>query len=155
MLDLVTLPDDRLHEVSEPVKNIDGSIANLAKDMISTMQLSKGIGLAGVQVGRLIRMFVVQVPEEQPLVFINPIILDKSTEVNGYEEGCLSIPGVYADVSRPSQVQVTAWNEQGKEFGFEADGLLARVIQHEYDHLEGKLFYEACMQMYLDRAKYR
>ncbi|KGE70722.1 peptide deformylase [Spirochaeta lutea] len=142
MLDLVTLPDDRLHEVSNPVANIDGTLEKLVHDMIETMQLSKGIGLAGVQIGRMDRLFVVGVPDDKPRAFINPIITARSSELSDYEEGCLSIPGVYADVTRPESVQVTAWDEQGREFSLEASGLLARVIQHEYDHLDGTLFYE-------------
>ena len=142
MLDLVLLPDERLHEKSAPVGNIDGELADFVQSMISTMQTAKGIGLAGVQVGRMQRLFVVQVQEQDPLVFINPEISALSEETWEYEEGCLSIPGVYADVVRPEKLQVRAWNEQGKEFSIEAAGLLARVIQHEFDHLEGTLFYE-------------
>jgi len=124
------------------VEIIDGTIVDLAQHMIQTMIDAKGIGLAGVQVGKLLRIFVVQVGDSEPQAFINPEITGTSEETGDYEEGCLSIPGVYADVVRPLALQISYWNLQGKHIIQEADGLLARVIQHENDHLNGKLFYE-------------
>jgi peptide deformylase len=142
MLNLVILPDQRLHEPSLPVESIDGALAEYVEKMIATMQEAKGIGLAGVQVGFLQQVFVVQVPDQSPQVFINPEILATSQELSTYEEGCLSIPGVYADVVRPKALEIQAWNVKGELVKGEIDGLLARVFQHEFDHLNGTLFYE-------------
>ena len=104
------------------------------------MHKGKGVGLAGPQVGLLERIFVVHVEGDEPRVFINPSILETSAETSKHEEGCLSVPGVWADVIRPEKVKVQAWNEKGRPFTIEVNGLLARVILHEYDHLEGVLF---------------
>lgn len=142
MLDLVILPDERLHRISSPVASINGELASYCDEMIETMHEGSGIGLAGVQVGRMENLFVVHVPDDHPRVFINPEIHGFSETLAPYEEGCLSIPGVYAEVHRPEAVQVRAWDQNGREFDLEADGILARVIQHEYDHLQGKLFYK-------------
>ena len=142
MLNVVMLPDDRLHRPSSPVANMSDELIDYCDAMINTMHEHRGIGLAAVQTGRMETFFVVQVPDDKPQVFINPeIIAVSDTRVFG-EEGCLSIPSVYADVERPHAVQIRAWNRRGKEFMLTAEGLLSRVIQHEYDHLEGKLFYE-------------
>lgn len=110
--------------------------------MLQTMHEAKGIGLAGPQVGLMERLFVVHVPDDIPRVFINPRLVALSPDEGAYEEGCLSIPGVWADVKRPLGVSVEAYDEQGRSFSLDADGVLARVIQHEYDHLEGVLFFE-------------
>lgn len=142
MLDIVILPDDRLYNVSSPVRNIDGELAQYCERMVKAMHAHDGIGLAGVQTGRMENIFVVHVPEDVARVFINPEILAVSDNYLSYEEGCLSIPGVYADVGRPDGVEIRAWDQKGKEFTLPAEGLLARAIQHEYDHLQGKLFYE-------------
>jgi len=108
--------------------------------MLEAMDHGKGVGLAGVQVSRLLRLFVTRVPNDMPRVFINPDILETSIEVEPFEEGCLSIPGIYTDVIRPSSVRVQAWNQKGRPFTLNADGYLARVIQHEFDHLNGVVF---------------
>ena len=108
--------------------------------MIETLRKSGGVGLAGPQVGVKMRIFVSLTPKEGPLVFINPSIIETSSEVSPYEEGCLSLPGVWGDVIRPKSVVVQAWNPKGRPFTIEAAGVLARVVQHECDHLEGKLF---------------
>ncbi|MFW5800392.1 MAG: peptide deformylase [Spirochaeta sp.] len=140
MKNLVLLPDELLYVRSEPVESINNEIRELAEEMIETMREARGIGLAGVQVGELRRLFVCEVGDEKPMVFINPSILETSLDEVKYEEGCLSIPGVYADVKRPESIKVQAWNERGRPFNIEADGMLARVILHEYDHLNGVLF---------------
>ncbi len=140
MLKIVTHPDPILRETSAPVKDIDGQIAQLAQDMVDTMHYGQGIGLAGVQVGRLYRIFVTHVTNDKPRVFINPQIVETTPEVTEYEEGCLSIPETYASVDRSAGVKVQAWNERGRSFNLDADGLLARVILHELDHLNGVLF---------------
>ncbi len=129
-----------LRQVAQPVENIDGRMAQLADDMIQTMIAGNGIGLAGPQVGVKERIFTVKVGDEEPMVFINPEIISTSVEISTYEEGCLSIPGQYADVKRPQAVQVQAWNRRGRPFTIEASGILATVIQHELDHLNGILF---------------
>lgn len=133
-------PDEILYQNAEPITNIDEGIADLAESMIETMHRSNGIGLAGPQVGLLKRIFVVHVEGDKPRVFINPQILRTSLEEVDIEEGCLSIPGIYAHVRRPEIIEVQAFNERGRPFTIETDGLLARVVQHENDHLNGVLF---------------
>ena len=119
--------------------------------MVETMREAKGIGLAGPQVGRMERLFVVQVPDDEPRVFINPRIVAASPEEGPYEEGCLSIPGVYADVQRPLAITVEAWDQHAKPLRLDADGILARVILHEYDHLNGVLFIDHLSQRRRER----
>lgn len=120
--------------------DLDSAVMAFAKDLIDSMHLGKGVGLAAPQVGVLDRVFVVHIDGDVPRVFINPSIIETSSELSEYEEGCLSIPGMYAQVIRPAYVKVQAWNERGRPFNLTAEGFLARVIQHEYDHLEGVLF---------------
>jgi peptide deformylase len=100
----------------------------------------KGVGLAAPQVGLLQRVFITHAEGDQPRVFINPAIIWTSQEQVKYEEGCLSLPGLWAEVVRPQSIKIQAWNEKGRAFTLEASGILARVIQHEHDHLEGMLF---------------
>lgn len=140
MLTIYTLPDEVLRRTSDPIEEIDDETKQLALDMIDTMHAGNGIGLAGIQVGINKRLFVVHVSKDKPRVFINPEIIETSVEEVEYEEGCLSIPGVYADVRRAAAVKIQAWNERGRPFKLDADGLLARVILHENDHLNGVLF---------------
>jgi peptide deformylase len=137
---LVIHPDELLREKSEKITDINGEIIELAQDMITTMREARGIGLAGVQVGVLQRLFVTHVSRDKARVFINPTIIETSVDQVDYEEGCLSIPAIYADVTRPESVRVQAWNERGRPFTMTIDGLLARVVQHELDHLDGVLF---------------
>lgn len=140
MIDLVYVPDDVLVTKASPVKEIDEETKNLAEQMIEAVQFYEGIGLAAPQVNVLKRMFIVYLRDDKPRVFINPEILATSMEENVIEEGCLSIPGIYADVKRPASITVQAFNEKGKPFSLDADGMLARVILHEQDHLNGVLF---------------
>ncbi|MDR0387177.1 MAG: peptide deformylase [Treponema sp.] len=137
---ILVLGDELLYQKAAPVKKIDKSTEELARNLVETLHEGKGIGLAGPQVGIPERIFAVHVEGDVPRIFINPSILETSQELVKYEEGCLSIPGIYVDVVRPKTVKVQAWNEKGRPFTLEADGILARVIQHEYDHLEGSLF---------------
>ncbi len=140
MLDIVTLGDDVLREQVDEIQDVNGEIAELAQSMLSTMYTGDGVGLAAPQVGLLKSLFVCHVNGDQPRVFINPQIIGTSQEMLPYEEGCLSIPGVYGDVIRPASITVQAINERGRPFKVDAEGMLARVIQHEMDHLKGVLF---------------
>jgi peptide deformylase len=137
---IVTLGEQILRSRSEPVADIDGDLNSFVGQMFEAMYDGRGIGLAAVQVGSLIRVFVTHVPDDEPRVFINPQIIETSVEQWKYEEGCLSIPGLNADVVRPRYVRVQAWNARGRPFTIEVEGVLGRVIQHEQDHLEGVLF---------------
>lgn len=140
ILDVVKLGQDILREKSEPIPEVTDEIRTLAEDMFETMIATEGVGLAGPQIGKNIRIFVAIADDDVRRVFINPQIIKTSEELSDYDEGCLSIPQVYETIRRPAKVTVQAINEHGKPFTLEADGLLARIIQHEYDHLEGILF---------------
>jgi peptide deformylase len=139
-MEILTLGNDTLRQKAVPILDMNGETKAFALEMIEAMRAGKGIGLAAPQVGVLSRVFVVQIDGDVPRVFINPAIIATSPEIAEYEEGCLSIPGMYADVVRPALITVQAWNERGRPFTLDAEGILARVIQHEYDHLEGTLF---------------
>jgi peptide deformylase len=140
MLEIVTLGDERLKKHSAVVAEFNGNLETLIEQMFESMYSHNGIGLAAVQVGSLLRLFITHLPKDVARVFINPEIVETSLEQATYEEGCLSIPGVNADLVRPGQVKVQAWSEKGRPFSRDAEGLLARVIQHEIDHLNGVLF---------------
>ncbi|MGD8741837.1 MAG: peptide deformylase [Granulosicoccaceae bacterium] len=140
-LDILHYPDPRLRTVARPVAEVDERIRQLVADMLETMYDAPGIGLAATQVNVHERVLVLDLSEErsEPRVFINPeIIAAEGHEV--MEEGCLSVPGVYDNVERADRIRVRALNEQGETFELEADGLLAVCIQHEIDHLDGKVF---------------
>jgi peptide deformylase len=139
ILDIRVLGDPILREETKPVETITDGLRSLVKNMFETMYAAKGIGLAAPQVGRTERVCVVDV-DENPLVLINPEILETEGRLKKAEEGCLSIPDVYGDVERPPKVSVRAMDIDGKEFEIDADDLLARCLQHEIDHLHGKLF---------------
>lgn len=140
MLDIVRIGDEVLREKCSAVTEFDESLNILLDAMYETLEEAEGIGLAAPQVGVDKRFFIVSLPDGTKKEFINPEITGTSVETNPYEEGCLSVPGVYHDVVRPSKVIVKAQDATGKEFTLKASGLLARVIQHEYDHLDGVLF---------------
>ena len=141
ILDVLRFPDERLRNVAKPVETVNDEIKQLVSDMFETMRDEKGIGLAATQVDRHVQVVVMDVSEDQnePRVFINPEIIDKQGSTIS-EEGCLSVPGNYAKVERAEAVKVTALDENGESYELEADGLLAICIQHELDHLKGKLF---------------
>jgi len=142
-MEILTVGDDLLRQKAAPVANIKKNVPHWEKvvqEMLEALKKGKGVGLAGPQIGLLQQIFVTFVEGDEPRVFINPSIIETSQETAKYEEGCLSIPDVWADVIRPKTVKVQAWNEKGRPFTLEADGILARVILHEYDHLEGVLF---------------
>ncbi|NLD54388.1 MAG: peptide deformylase [Burkholderiaceae bacterium] len=150
VLDILRYPDARLHKVAKPVETVDDDIRRLVDDMAETMYAAPGIGLAATQVDVHLRVVVIDVSEERNdlRVFINPEIVTKSEESKVYEEGCLSVPGIYDEVERPDRVTVRALDRDGTPFTLEADGLLAVCIQHEIDHLDGKVFVQ-----YLSRLK--
>jgi peptide deformylase len=139
-MQVITLGDDILRQKAEKVKKIDEEVAKTAALMLEMLKTEKGVGLAGPQIGLLKRIFVVHINKDIDRVFINPSIIETSSETIKVEEGCLSIPGIYANVVRSKSIKVQAWNEKSRPFTLEAEGLLARVILHEYDHLEGVLF---------------
>ncbi|MBE4308990.1 peptide deformylase [Vibrio parahaemolyticus] len=141
VLQVLTFPDDRLRTIAKPVDAVTPEIQKIVDDMIETMYDEEGIGLAATQVDIHKRIVVIDISEtrDEPMVLINPEILEKRGE-DGIEEGCLSVPGARALVPRAAEVTVKALDRDGKEFTFEADDLLAICVQHELDHLQGKLF---------------
>jgi peptide deformylase len=154
--DILILPDKRLRLVSEPVKTIDGAVRRLVDDMFETMYKAPGIGLAAIQVGVPRRIITMDLSKEEdpqePRVFINPDLLWSSEETATYEEGCLSIPEYYEEVTRPAEVRVQYLDLDGKEQVLEANGLLATCLQHEIDHLNGVLFIDYISKLKRDRV---
>ena len=150
VLPILKYPDPRLHRIAEPVQKVDDRIRQLVRDMAETMYAAPGVGLAATQVDVHERVIVIDVSEahDELLVFINPEIIGSSVDCKVYEEGCLSVPGVYDEVERPDRVTVRALNERGEPFEMRCEGLLAVCIQHEIDHLDGKVFVQ-----YLSRLK--
>ncbi|GAC12704.1 peptide deformylase [Aliiglaciecola lipolytica] len=141
ILKVLKFPDERLRTVAKPVDNVDGEIKKLVDDMFDTMREENGIGLAATQVNVHKRVVVMDISEDQntPRVFINPEIIEMDGQTIS-EEGCLSVPNSYAKVERAEHIIVKALDVEGNEYTLEADGLLAICIQHELDHLKGKLF---------------
>jgi peptide deformylase len=140
MLEILTLGSEVLRRKCATIAVFDKKLEDLAIAMINAMHISDGIGLAGPQVGVEKRIFVCHIPDDDPRIFINPEVIGTSQDQSPYEEGCLSIPGVYSDIIRPQSITLQAWSLEGKPFKMEVDGLLGRVIQHEIDHLKGVLF---------------
>jgi peptide deformylase len=138
ILDIRVLGDPILRQATTPVETVTDELRLFVKDMFATMYHARGIGLAAPQVGRTERITVIDV-DEQPLVLVNPQVVSVSGRAKG-EEGCLSIPDIYGDVERPKSVTIRAQDLEGKVFEIEATDLLARCMQHEIDHLDGKLF---------------
>jgi len=140
-LPIIEFPDPRLRTVARPVREVDTRIRQLIDDMFETMYEAPGIGLAATQVDVHERLLVLDVSEDKsyPMVFINPEIVSAEGH-QVYQEGCLSVPGIYADVKRAEKIQVRALDRDGQPFEVNADGLLAVCIQHEMDHLAGKVF---------------
>jgi peptide deformylase len=155
LLPILTYPDPRLHTVAKPVAVVDDRIRRLVADMLDTMHDANGIGLAATQVDVHERVIVIDVSEDHgsPLVLINPEITWASEEVQVNDEGCLSVPGIYDGVERASRVKVTALDGDGKPRTIEAEGMLAVCIQHEMDHLLGKVFVEYLSPLKRNRIK--
>jgi peptide deformylase len=155
VMDILEFPDPRLRTVAKPVEKVDDELRKLIDDMIETMYDASGIGLAATQVNVHQRLLVLDVSEErdQPLVFINPEITPLTGDTKTYDEGCLSVPGFYETVERPDRVRVKALNRDGEMFEMNCDGLLAVCLQHEIDHLDGKLFVDHISRLKRDRIK--
>ncbi len=142
LLSILNFPDPRLRTKAKPVAQVNDEIRTLASDMLETMYAAPGIGLAASQVDRHIQLIVMDLSEEknEPIVFINPKITPLTSDTQPYEEGCLSVPEIFEKVDRAAKVKIEALDLQGQPFELEAEGLLAVCIQHEMDHLDGKLF---------------
>ncbi|HEU4851676.1 MAG TPA: peptide deformylase [Telluria sp.] len=155
LLNILRYPDPRLHKVAKPVTVFDARLEKLAADMAETMYDAPGVGLAATQIDVHERMVLVDVSETHDAltVFVNPEIVWASEEKQVYDEGCLSVPGIYDGVERPSRVKVRAQDLKGNSFEVEADGLLAVCIQHEMDHLDGKVFVEYLSPLKRNRIK--
>jgi peptide deformylase len=154
LLEILRFPDPRLRNAARPVEIVDDSVRQLVDDMFETMYEAPGIGLAATQVNVDKRIVVIDISEDkgQPLCLINPEILEKRG-VEEMEEGCLSVPGVFETVQRADSIRVQALDRDGKSFELDVDGLLAVCIQHEIDHLDGKLFVDYLSQLKRTRIR--
>jgi peptide deformylase len=157
LLPILKFPDPRLHTVAKPVQEVDDRIRKLVKDMAETMYDAPGVGLAATQVDVHERVVVIDVSESgnELLVLINPEITWKSEELKVYEEGCLSVPDTYDKVERAASIRFKAQDENGQWYEKEADGLLAVCVQHELDHLDGKVFVEYLSVLKRERIRSR
>ncbi len=155
LLPILRYPDPRLHKIAKPVTTFDARLKQLAADMAETMYDAPGVGLAATQVDVHERVIVIDVSDthDQLRVLVNPEILWASDEKQVYDEGCLSVPGIYDGVERPARVRVKAFDTDGKPYEFDADGLLAVCVQHEMDHLMGKVFVEYLSPLKRNRIK--
>jgi peptide deformylase len=155
-LPILTFPNPRLRNKAQPVREVDGKVRQLVADMFETMYAAPGIGLAAIQVDVPLRVVVIDTSDanDSPVCLINPEILEVSG-VEQMDEGCLSVPGFYESVSRAERVRVRALDRDGKPFEIEADGLLAVCIQHEIDHLDGKLFVDYISSLKRQRIRRR
>jgi len=156
-LQILEFPDPRLRKIASPVTVFDEKLEVLIEDMFETMYDAQGIGLAATQVDVHQRLLVIDVSEnkDSPLVFINPKFEVIEDELSEYDEGCLSVPGFYETVSRPSKIKIVALDKSGKEFEMEAEGLLATCVQHEIDHLDGKLFVDYISPLKRQRIRHK
>jgi peptide deformylase len=155
-LSILTFPNPRLRNKAQPVREVDGKVRQLVADMFETMYAAPGIGLAAIQVDVPLRVVVIDVSDahDAPLCLINPEILERSGDEE-MEEGCLSVPGFYESVARSERVRVRALDRDGKPFDLDTDGLLAVCIQHEIDHLDGKLFVDYISALKRQRIRRR
>ncbi len=153
---IIILPDPKLRLVCERIERIDGALRKLMDDMIETMHDAPGVGLAAIQIAEPIRLVVVDVARKEeppdPQVFVNPEVVWSSDERSTYEEGCLSIPEYYAEVERPASVRARYLDRDGEMREILAEGLLATVLQHEIDHLNGVLFIDHISKLKRDRV---
>jgi peptide deformylase len=156
-LDILRYPDPRLHKVARPVAAVDDRIRRLVDDMLETMYAAEGVGLAATQVDVHERVIVIDTSEarDQPIVLINPELVDRSEEMSFVDEGCLSVPEVYDKVTRHARVRVRALDRSGEAREFDAEGLLSIAVQHEMDHLLGKVFVEYLSPLKRTRIKTR
>lgn len=154
-LPILRFPDPRLHTVAAPVKEVDERIRRLAADMLETMYAAEGVGLAATQVNVHERVVVMDTSEtrDQPRVLINPEIIERSEEMMVGDEGCLSVPAIYDKVQRHARVKVRALDRDGQVQEFEAEGLASVCVQHELDHLLGKVFVEYLSPLKRERIK--
>lgn len=154
-LHILRYPDPRLHTVAKPVKEVDDRIRHLVDDMLETMYAADGVGLAATQVDVHERVIVIDTSEarDDPRVLINPELIAKSEEMSFADEGCLSVPQIYDRVKRHARVTVRALNRAGQTYEFDAEGLLSVAVQHEMDHLMGKVFVEYLSSLKRDRIK--
>ncbi len=154
---ILTLPDPKLRLVASPIERVDDAVRGLFDDMLETMYDAPGIGLAAVQIGIMQRLIVVDTAKQdeprQPICLANPTLVWSSPEESIYEEGCLSIPDYYEEVQRPERVRVSFLDREGAPQEIEADGLLATVLQHEIDHLDGVLFVDHLSKLKRDRVQ--
>ena len=155
ILNILEFPDSRLRTIAKPVTVVDDSVRQLIDDMFETMYEAPGIGLAATQVNVHKRIVVIDLSEDrsEPMVYINPEFETLIDEMGQYQEGCLSVPVYYENVDRPQQVKIKALDRDGKPFEMIAEGLLAVCIQHECDHLNGKLFVDYLSNLKRDRIK--
>ncbi|HXQ30919.1 MAG TPA: peptide deformylase [Steroidobacteraceae bacterium] len=155
-LTILEYPDPRLRTRAAPVARVDAGIRQLIDDLLETMYAAKGVGLAATQVDVHRRLLVADVSEQkdQPLVFVNPEVLSRE-DVGAMQEGCLSVPGIYEDVTRAHRIRVRATGRDGKPFELAAEGLLAVCVQHEMDHLDGKLFVDYLSELKRTRIRKR
>ncbi len=154
LLPILHYPDPRLRNRAEPVEHVDDTVRKLIDDMFETMYAAPGIGLAAIQVNAPVRVITLDVSDDksEPLALVNPELVDLDGEVET-EEGCLSVPGVYDVVSRAERIRVRALDRDGEPFELEADDLLAVCIQHEIDHLDGKLFVDHLSRLKRERIR--
>ena len=155
VLKILIFPDQRLRTVAKEVLDINEEVKTLSNDLLETMYEGNGIGLSATQVNIHKRILVVDVSEEKdsPMIFINPTVEVLGQEEKIYGEGCLSVPGFFEDVSRPDKIKITALNLDGEEFSIEAEDLLAVAVQHEMDHLDGKIFVDFLSNLKRQRIK--
>jgi len=153
---IITLPDPKLRLISKPLERVDDSVRKLLDDMVDTMHEAPGIGLAAIQIAEPLRLVVVDLAKKdeppQPLQFINPEIVWSADDRSTYEEGCLSIPEYYEEVERPASIRTRFIDRDGKQQEIVAEGLLATVLQHEIDHLDGVLFIDHISKLKRDRV---
>ncbi len=156
--DIITIPDPVLRQNCTPIEDVTSELTTLMDDMLETMYAAPGIGLAAPQIALPIRMIVMDDANKEegdkpnPIIMLNPEIVESADELSGYEEGCLSIPEYFAEIERPAWVRVTYRDKKGKAQELKCEGLLATIVQHEIDHLDGKLFIDYLSKLRRDRV---